>query len=262
MNTLQPIELYLNNQIKISTHRLKRKLFNAGLKERKCEECNSTTWQNMPLPLELHHVDGNRLNNNLSNLQMLCPNCHALTTNFRASNRKRKDHKHNTFEEYKAAIENSYTRRQACIRLGIVAYGGNYTKLDHLIAKYDLKLKQRTQEEIDTAKEQSRINTQALNRASYYKKKNKYASLAEANMAARKVKNRPSKDELLLLIWKQPIQKLSKELKISDVAIRSWVKRYNIPNPPPGYWRKYATNRLDECNKIKDDLFAKFHLDK
>jgi predicted HNH restriction endonuclease len=39
-----------------------------------------------PIPLELHHKDGNRYNNSLNNLMLLCPNCHALTDNYRAKN--------------------------------------------------------------------------------------------------------------------------------------------------------------------------------
>lgn len=42
----------------------------------------------MPIPLELHHVDGNRFNNAIQNLLLLCPNCHALTNNYRARNIK------------------------------------------------------------------------------------------------------------------------------------------------------------------------------
>lgn len=38
------------------------------------------------VPLEIHHKDGNSLNNNYDNLQVLCPNCHALTPNFRNLN--------------------------------------------------------------------------------------------------------------------------------------------------------------------------------
>ena len=33
-----------------------------------------------PLVLELHHIDNNHNNNELSNLEVLCPNCHAMKT--------------------------------------------------------------------------------------------------------------------------------------------------------------------------------------
>lgn len=32
---------------------------------------------------ELHHVDDDHNNNNLTNLQILCPNCHLQTKGFR-----------------------------------------------------------------------------------------------------------------------------------------------------------------------------------
>lgn len=39
--------------------------------------------------LEIHHIDGNRQNNLRENLQVLCPNCHSLTPNFRSLNKKK-----------------------------------------------------------------------------------------------------------------------------------------------------------------------------
>lgn len=59
------------------------------LKENKCELCgwdkiNPTTKKS---PLEIHHIDGNYLNNTLENLQVLCPNCHSLTSNYKALNK-------------------------------------------------------------------------------------------------------------------------------------------------------------------------------
>lgn len=38
------------------------------------------------VPLEIHHIDGNYLNNRPENLQVLCPNCHSLTENYRNLN--------------------------------------------------------------------------------------------------------------------------------------------------------------------------------
>lgn len=43
----------------------------------RCEACGLDMWMGRPIPIELHHVDGNTDNNKENNLQLLCPNCHA-----------------------------------------------------------------------------------------------------------------------------------------------------------------------------------------
>lgn len=68
---------------------LKKRLFNCNLKEEKCEKCGvGNKWFNEDLKLELHHINGNHFDNRLENLQILCPNCHSQTDNFRSRNRK------------------------------------------------------------------------------------------------------------------------------------------------------------------------------
>lgn len=55
----------------------------------KCEKCNqSNTWNNEPLSMQVHHKDGNKHNNNLDNLIVLCPNCHTQTDNWGFKTRK------------------------------------------------------------------------------------------------------------------------------------------------------------------------------
>ena len=41
------------------------------------------------VPLEVNHIDGDSSNNEESNLQLICPNCHSLTDNFRNLNKGR-----------------------------------------------------------------------------------------------------------------------------------------------------------------------------
>ena len=55
----------------------------------KCVKCG---WGEMnqftkKIPLEIHHKDGNYLNNNEDNLELLCPNCHSLTNTYKAANK-------------------------------------------------------------------------------------------------------------------------------------------------------------------------------
>lgn len=61
----------------VKSHILKEKLIRDRIKEARCENCGLSEWMGQAIPLELHHKDCNHYNNELSNLQILCPNCHA-----------------------------------------------------------------------------------------------------------------------------------------------------------------------------------------
>lgn len=37
--------------------------------------------------LQIHHIDGNSGNNTPENIQLLCPNCHAMTENYMSLNK-------------------------------------------------------------------------------------------------------------------------------------------------------------------------------
>ena len=77
---------YLEQSKDIQSNKVRIKLLDEGLKEHKCECCGLTTWLNQPIPLELHHKDGNRYNNVLENFELLCPNGHAFTDSYRGKN--------------------------------------------------------------------------------------------------------------------------------------------------------------------------------
>jgi len=62
------------------------------LRGRRCERCNNTEWLGEPIPLDRHHVDGNSSNNLMSNVKLLCKNCHALTPTFGSKNRGKGRH--------------------------------------------------------------------------------------------------------------------------------------------------------------------------
>lgn len=57
---------------------LKRRLYEAGLKERRCESCGQgEMWQGQRISLILDHINGQRNDNRIENLQIVCPNCAA-----------------------------------------------------------------------------------------------------------------------------------------------------------------------------------------
>ena len=83
------IEKYLSNEMPIGSFRLKNRLLQEGYFKYECSCCGGTEWLNVPIPLELDHIDGNNSDNSFTNLRLLCPNCHALTPTYRGKNQER-----------------------------------------------------------------------------------------------------------------------------------------------------------------------------
>lgn len=79
------LEWFMPN-LATNSSRLRIKLLKKGLLSPKCYECELVEWRGMPAPLHLDHIDGNRANCMLSNLRLLCPNCHALTDTYAGRN--------------------------------------------------------------------------------------------------------------------------------------------------------------------------------
>ncbi len=64
-----------------------QKAYLIRLRGHRCEGCDLTEWCGVPIALEVHHIDGQSDNNALGNRQLLCPNCHAQTPNYRGRKR-------------------------------------------------------------------------------------------------------------------------------------------------------------------------------
>lgn len=85
-NKAKPLSEILVKDSNYQSYKLVKRLLSEEVKERKCECCNRTTWNNNPIPIELHHINGDHHDNRIENLQILCPNCHAQTDSYRGKN--------------------------------------------------------------------------------------------------------------------------------------------------------------------------------
>lgn len=71
-----------NRDRSVHVDKIKKRMLRDKIKPHRCERCGLEKWENFPIPLELHHLNGDRWDNRLENIQFLCPNCHSLTDNF------------------------------------------------------------------------------------------------------------------------------------------------------------------------------------
>lgn len=103
----------------------------------KCECCGLTEWQRQKIPLQVHHLDGDRLNNEEENLQLLCPNCHALTDNYCGKNIQQKT-KEISDKDFVSALIKAPNIRQALLNLGLTPRRGNYIRARELAVKNNI----------------------------------------------------------------------------------------------------------------------------
>lgn len=87
----QPIEDILVVNSSFNRSHLKSRLYDEGIKEKKCEMCGQDeNWNGKKMSLVLDHINGIHNDNRLENLRILCPNCNATTETFCKGDYKRR----------------------------------------------------------------------------------------------------------------------------------------------------------------------------
>ncbi len=82
------LEEILVKNSNFSIVQMKKRLFRAGLKQPKCEECGwAKQSEDGRIPIEIDHINGDHSDNRLKNLRILCPNCHSLKLTHRGRNK-------------------------------------------------------------------------------------------------------------------------------------------------------------------------------
>lgn len=190
----------------------------AALRGRECEKCGLSEWMGEPIPLEVHHIDGDRLNNTLENLQLLCHNCHAFTGNWR----KRKTMRRVTDGEIIQAMQGGHTNiREVLLHIGLADSGANYDRVKRVAIEAGIYTPQ-TCKHSDSERSCVVFDDD-------YANKNIESTKSKVEFITTKG-TRVSREELKSMVRTVSFTKIGEMFKVSDNAVRKWCKKLGLPH--------------------------------
>jgi hypothetical protein len=208
-----PLNEILVKDYPYPSYRLAKRLEAAGIKDHICECCKNTHWLGNPIKLELHHINGNHNDNRLENLQLLCPNCHSFTDNYRGKNQGRSAQK-KTSEVEPCKFEETLTDNA----------DGNLepSPKNYIILKEGVETRHKEPKSKEP-KYCAYCGTELLGKS----RRNKYCSQECAHKS--NGSKRPSVF-ILLNDFKElkSFLQVGKKYGVSDNAVRKWCKLYGI----------------------------------
>jgi hypothetical protein len=192
-------EILVENSTYGSTGKLKKRLFAVGLLEKYCYCCGITEWLGKPITLELEHKNGDRFDNRIENLTILCPNCHSQTPTFRGRNKNKNEYKEK--EKYLQQI---------------IAGRSIPAKIKNICIKKTRK--GRKSRKTETCKD---CGKNICNNAKTFR-------CEKCNYLFSRKAIRPPADELEKMISTMSWLAIGRKYGVSDAAIKKWARQYGI----------------------------------
>jgi hypothetical protein len=185
-----------------------------------CEVCLRKKWRGRDIPLEVHHVDGDPMSNDLTNLKLLCANCHAQTDNYRGKNKTR--YKDITDDIIIDMIPKSFSASDCLRKLGV-------RPQKHYIDRVKKLQGQNLLSFLNRFKDSSSVGLQKCEKCDAPTFDAKKTGLcAKCYSIKQRRVERPSKQTLKELLSDMSWVAIGKKYGVSDNAIRKWAKNYDI----------------------------------
>jgi len=204
---------------------VRKLLIKRKLKEYRCEADGCTvidTWNNKPINLQLDHINGDRKDHRLENLRWLCPSCHSQTDTFCARNSNKRSV---SDDELQKALLESPNIRQALAKFDL-ENGGNYRRAKRLIKSLvdqKSKIPPVFIVKVTESDKKCLVCESVVSNVNF-----DYCSQECFKYASRKVRDRPSQEQLLEELKTTSYVQVGKKYGVSDNAIRKWLKHKKV----------------------------------
>jgi hypothetical protein len=220
---LRPIESYLKYGYVSSSSDLKKRLIDEGRLEYKCYSCGIHTWLNNHLTLELDHIDGDKYNNLLENLRLLCPNCHSLTSTWRGKNNLNRSN--NTY--YNVCISCNQQKSRSLSSKCHLCASKLQRKFDISVLELE-KLIYDTDTPLSNIAKSLEISDTALRRRCRLLKINYLTRDRHSNRVSTKLTIKQEDLENLIYNTRIPLTQIGKNFGVTCNAIRKRCEKFNI----------------------------------
>jgi len=199
-------EILIENSTYSNTARLKNRLFDAGLKENKCEGCGLTEWNGKEISLHLDHVNGDNLDNRIENLRILCPNCHSQTETYCSSKIK--------CSSSELRLKNYNNREDKSERINYVPSVNK--------CSCGKEIRKESKECLECKNKKSFVKNYC-SCGKEIRKNSKNCPTCD-KIRQRKVSNRPTKEELTLLVSSSSLEAVGRSFGVTGNAVKKWLK--------------------------------------
>ena len=205
-----------------------------ALRGHKCECCGLSEWNNKPIPLQLHHKDGDHYNNELDNLELLCPNCHAQTDSYCGKNKIRQKIPDEILID---TLKDSSSVYEAIRKLHLSNGKNWYERLQELASIHNIVFQPKENDEIkkntkenDKIKKNDEVEEHCQECGCVITKYSKSKLCQTCCKKLQRKVERPSREELKELIRNTPFVKIAEQFGVSDKAICKWCIGENLPS--------------------------------